>query len=92
MYSAIGNYFLNFLNQKLGIKIIEKDPWERYCRIIEVFTSYGFYSHVELKTLEENKYWMLEHSDKKHERIDEIKCLSSVFLESLNSKVSKVNS
>ncbi|MDA3895172.1 MAG: hypothetical protein PF482_03370 [Desulfobacteraceae bacterium] len=60
MYSAIGSYFLKFLKQKLGIAFIEENPWQRYCSIIKVFTSYGFYSHVELNEVGPNKYWMLE--------------------------------
>jgi hypothetical protein len=60
MYQAIGSYFLGYLKEKMNIAFTEVDPWERYCHIIEVFTQYGFYSHVELKKLSENKYWMLE--------------------------------
>jgi len=60
MYSAIGSFFLNYLKEKLGIEFIDQNPWQRYCHIIEVFTSYGFYSHVELDEIASNKYWMLE--------------------------------
>lgn len=60
MYSAIGSYFLKFLKQKMEIEFIEENPWERYCKIINVFTSYGFYSHVELDEVGPNNYWMLE--------------------------------
>ena len=60
MYSAIGNYFLNYLKQKLGIEFVDENPWERYCHIIKVFTSYGFYSHVELDEIVPKSYWMLE--------------------------------
>ena len=60
MYSAIGSYFLKYLKQKFGIEFIDENPWQRYIRIIEVFTSYGFYSHVELDEIASNKYWMLE--------------------------------
>ncbi|MCP4150797.1 MAG: hypothetical protein GY757_23830 [bacterium] len=59
MYSAIGNYFMDYLKRRMGIEFTDHDPWDRYCHIIKVFTSYGFYSHVEL---DENAgvYWMLE--------------------------------
>lgn len=60
MYTAIGSFFLIFLDSKMGITFTETDPWERYCHIVEVFTSYGFYSHVELEALSPNEYWMLE--------------------------------
>ena len=60
MYSAIGSYFLDYLKKEIGISFTETDPWERYCHIIEVFTSYGFYSHVEMEERGSNTYWMLE--------------------------------
>lgn len=60
MFKAIGSYFLQYLEQKMGVTFEESDPWERYCHIIEVFTQYGFYSYVEMKKQSENNYWMLE--------------------------------
>jgi hypothetical protein len=60
MYQAIGSYFLHYLEEKMNIAFTDSDPWKRYCHIIEVFTKYGFYSHVELEKLSGNKYWMLE--------------------------------
>ena len=60
MYSAIGSYFLTYLKQKLGVEFTDKNPWERYCHIIKVFTSYGFYSHVELDEIAPDSFWMLE--------------------------------
>jgi hypothetical protein len=60
MYSAIGSYFLSYLKRHMGIEFIEQDPWERYCHIVEVFTSYGFYSHVEMEQRGSDEYWMLE--------------------------------
>lgn len=60
MYSAIGSFFMIYLKRQMGIEFIEQDPWERYCHIIEVFTSYGFYSHVELEERTPSEYWMLE--------------------------------
>ncbi|MFO7889974.1 MAG: hypothetical protein R6V04_06510 [bacterium] len=60
MYSAIGSYFLNYLKRKMGIEFLDHDPWEQYCHIVAVFTSYGFYAHVELEKRDDNVYWMLE--------------------------------
>jgi hypothetical protein len=60
IYSAIGKYFLGYLKQKLKIEFTENNPWDRYCRIIDVFTSFGFYSRVELEQRSSNSYWMLE--------------------------------
>ncbi len=60
IYSAIGSYFLRYLKRHMGIEFLEQDPWKRYCHIIEVFTSYGFYSHVELEEQTPNQYRMLE--------------------------------
>ncbi len=60
MYNAIGQYFLKYIKEKFKIEFNQKDPWERYCKIIETFTSFGFYGHVELDVLEDKKYWMLE--------------------------------
>ena len=60
MYSAIGGYFLSYLKRHIGIEFPEQDPWERFCHIIEVFTSYGFYSHVEMEQRTPDEYWMLE--------------------------------
>ena len=60
MYSAIGSYFLGYLERQMGIEFNEQDPWERYCHIIRVFTEYGFYSHVEMDVRPDGLYWMLE--------------------------------
>ena len=60
MYQAIGSYFLGYLEREMNISFQEKDPWERYCHIIKVFTSYGFYSHAELDELGAGSYWMTE--------------------------------
>lgn len=60
MYSAIGSYFLSYLKRHMGIEFHEQDPWERLCHIIDVFTSYGFYSHVEMEQRTPDEYWMLE--------------------------------
>ena len=60
MYQAIGSFFLEYLKNKMNITFEQTDPWQRHNRIIEVFTSYGFYSYVELEKLSENKYWMSE--------------------------------
>jgi len=62
MYRAIGSYFVDYLTVKLKLRFDDTDPWKRYCRIIEAFTSYGFYSHVEMGELEGDAggYWMLE--------------------------------
>jgi len=60
MYRAVGNYFLTYLDKQLGIRFTESDPWLRYCRIVEVFTRFGFYGYVELEERGENAYWMLE--------------------------------
>ena len=49
-----------YQEKKMNIAFPETDPWDRYCHIIKVFTEYGFYSHVELEELSDNKYWMLE--------------------------------
>ncbi|PKK88120.1 MAG: hypothetical protein CVV64_20150 [Candidatus Wallbacteria bacterium HGW-Wallbacteria-1] len=66
IYSAIGSFFLKYLREHNGIEFSENDPWKRYCHIIEVFTSYGFYSHVELEQnmeiepSEKDSFWMFE--------------------------------
>jgi hypothetical protein len=60
MYKAIGNYFLEYLENKMDITFTETDPWERYVHIVRTFTRYGFYSSVEMERVSENKYWMLE--------------------------------
>jgi hypothetical protein len=60
MYSAIGSYFLSYLKRHMGIAFLEQDPWERLRHIIEVFTSYGFYSRVEMEQLAPDAFWMLE--------------------------------
>ena len=60
MYQAIGSFFLAYLKNKMNITFEQTDPWLRHNRIIEVFTSYGFYSYVELEKISENKYWMSE--------------------------------
>jgi hypothetical protein len=49
-----------YVEKKMNIAFPETDPWDRDCHIIKVFTKYGFYSHVELEELSDNKYWMLE--------------------------------
>jgi hypothetical protein len=60
IYSAIGNYFLSYLKHHMGIEFLEQDPWKRFCHIIEVFTSYGYYSHVEMEQRTHDVFWMLE--------------------------------
>jgi hypothetical protein len=60
IYEAIGRFFTIYLKDKLGMAFSAPDPWHRYCQIIEAFTSYGFYSYVELEKLSDNAYWMLE--------------------------------
>jgi hypothetical protein len=60
MYQAIGGYFLHYLDRKMNIVFREHDPWRRYCRIVEFFTRYGFYSYVELEQIGDDSYWMLE--------------------------------
>ncbi len=60
MYQAIGGYFLHYLERKMNIVFRELDPWRRYCRIVEVFTRYGFYTRVELEQIGDDAYWMLE--------------------------------
>lgn len=60
LYVVIGRYFRNYLQDKMGIELSERTPWEIYCRLAEVFVQYGFYSHVELEDLGDGRYWMLE--------------------------------
>jgi hypothetical protein len=60
MYQAIGGYFLHYIEKKMNIVFRELDPWQRYCRIVEVFTRYGFYSHVELEQIGDDSYRMSE--------------------------------
>jgi hypothetical protein len=60
MYQAIGGYFLHYLERKMNIVFRELDPWQRYCRIVEVFTRYGFYTFVELEQIGDDSYGMLE--------------------------------
>ena len=60
VYKAIGSFFLAYLKDNLGIEFQEKDPWKRYCRIVEVLTQLGFYSYVELDELDDGGYWILE--------------------------------
>ena len=58
--NAIGSFFVKYLKDNMNIEFTETDPWERFCRIIGVFTSYGFYSHAEMKKLDDGTYWMTE--------------------------------
>ncbi len=60
MYLAVGTFFLRYLESRLKFSPRESDPWLRYCRIVELFTSYRFFSYVELEELSDGRYWMLE--------------------------------
>ena len=60
MYLAIGSFFLRYLKDELRVSIDEQDPWERFCRLKELFTVHGFYTHLELEKRSDGVYWMLE--------------------------------
>ncbi len=60
MYRAVGNYFLQYLEQEMGVSINAPDPWQRYCHLMEVFITHNFYSRVEIEELPGDIYWILE--------------------------------